>query len=127
MLRTKQTFSISATAEDLVPDRLGRMSYGIALILIFFSSLIITFLLPRLPLVVPLFFTLPWGEVRLVPRLFIYLLPVIGLLVIIFNLGLGRIAAKLSPLLPRVLAVSSAVVCGMLLIALLGIIQSLVL
>ncbi len=127
MLKTKQTFSISATAEDLVPDRFGRMSYGIALLLVLIAAIIITLLLPRLPLVIPLFFTLPWGEARLVPRFLIYLLPAIGLLIIIFNLGLGRVAAKLSPLLPRVLAVSSTVVCAMLLIALLGIIQSLVL
>lgn len=127
MMKTKQIFSISATAEDLVPDKFGRMNYFIAILIALLMSALITILLSRLPTVVPLFFSLPWGEARLAPKLFLFTLPAIIFLLIIINLIFGRIAQKLSPLLPKVLAVATTVVAIMLLVALLGIIQSLVL
>lgn len=127
MIKNKQTFSIRETAETLVPDKFGRTSYllGLAIILLMIATT--TLLLGKLPQLVPLYFTLPWGEARLAPKYALYLLPGIAVLFLIFNLALGNISNKLSPLLPRVLAVSSAVVSGMMLIALLGIAQSLIL
>lgn len=127
MTKNKQTFSIRETAETLVPDKLGRTSYLIALMLIVVMLGLITVLLAKIPPSVPLYFTLPWGEARLAPKGMLYILPAISLIFMIFNLGLGRISLKLSLLLPRVLAVASAVISGMLLISLLGIIQSLIL
>lgn len=127
MIKIKQTFSIRETAEILVPEKLGRTSYFIALLLIITMLGIITILLRNIPLVVPLFFTLPWGEARLAPRIMLYLLPLISFIFLLINLGLGRLSTKLSPLLPRVLAVSTAVVTLMILVSLLGILQSLIL
>lgn len=127
MIKNKQTFSIRETAEILVPDKLGRTSYFVSFALIIVMLGMITILLRRLPFVVPLYFTLPWGEARLAPRLMLYVLPIIAISCFIINLGLGRIAMKLSPLLPRVLAVASAIVSGMMTIALIGIVQSLIL
>lgn len=127
MIKTKQTFNIRETAETLVPDKLGRTSYFIALMIILSMLAMITMLLGNLPAVVPLFFTLPWGEARLAPKVVLYVLPLIALLFFTLNLALGRMSLKLSSLLPRVLAVSTAVVTFMLLISLLGIVQSLVL
>lgn len=127
MIKNKQTFSIRETAETLVPDKFGRTSYLLGLTIILLMIAITTLLLGKLPQLVPLYFTLPWGEARLAPKYALYFLPGIAILFLIFNLALGNIANKLSPLLPRVLAVSSAVVSGMMLIALLGIVQSLIL
>ena len=127
MTKNKQTFSIRETAEILVPDKLGRTSYLIALMLIIIMLGLITVLIVKMPPSVPLYFTLPWGEARLAPKAMLYILPAISLVFLIFNLGLGRISLKLSLLLPRVLAVASAAISGMLLISLLGIIQSLIL
>lgn len=127
MTKNKQTFSIRETAEILVPDSLGRSSYLMAILLIVIMIMIISSLLSRLPLVVPLYFTLPWGESRLTSKLVLYLLPISSFLFLVINLGLGRLSVKLSPLLPRILAVSTTVVAGMMMISLLGIIQSLIL
>lgn len=127
MTKNKQTFSIRETAETLVPDKLGRTSYLIALLLFFLMVGIITLLFTRIPPTVPMFFTMPWGEARLAPKSMLYILPGVSLLFLVFNLVLGRISLKLSLLLPRVLAVATMVISAMLLISLLGIIQSLIL
>ncbi len=127
MTKNKQTFNIRETAEILIPDKLSRTSYFIALILVMLMLSGLSGVLVKLPQVVPLYFTLPWGEARLAPRLMLYLLPSISLVVMIVNLGLGRISAKLSPLLPRVLAVAALVTAAMMSVSLIGIIQSLVL
>lgn len=127
MIKSRQIFNIRETAETLVPDKLGRSSYLASCGLVLVMLILITLLLGSLPPTVPLYFTLPWGEARLAPKLMLYILPSITLILIVFNLGLGRLSGKLSPLLPRVLAVSTVVIAGMMLISLLGIMQSLVL
>lgn len=127
MIKTKQIFNIRETAEILVPDRLARTSYLVALLLTLMMASLITLIQSKLPSKVPLFFSLPWGENRLAPKLMLYLLPGTTVLLMIFNWGLGRVANKLSPLLPRVLAVASGGVAIMMTISLLGIIQSLIL
>ena len=127
MTKNKQTFSIRETAEILVPDKFGRTSYLIALSLCIVMILIIVVLYGKFPINVPLFFTLPWGEARLAPRMTLYILPLIAILCFALNLFLGRISAKLSPLLPQVLSVSTAIIASMMLVSLLGIIQSLIL
>lgn len=127
MTKTKLTFNIRETAEILVPDQMGRTSYYIALLMILVMVSLITVLLSSLPGSVPLFFSMPWGESRLAPKGMLYLLPSISVIFLIINLGLGKMASKLSPLLPRILAVASAVVAGMMIISLGGIIQSLIL
>ncbi len=127
MTKNTKTFNIRETAETLVPDRLGRTSYLIALIIIAVMIAIIAFLYNRLPRSIPLYYTLPWGESRIAPRIMIYLLPAIAMGFFVVNLVLGLIESKLSPLLPRVLAVATAVLGGMCLMSLLFIIQSITL
>jgi hypothetical protein len=127
MIKKQQTFNIRETAETLVPDKVGRVSYAAALLITITMTLIIALLKSKLPLTIPLYFTYPWGEARLAPQMMLYLLPTTSLMLVIFNLGLGRIAGKLSPLLSRVLSVSTAVVAAMLIISLIGIVQSLIL
>ena len=127
MIKTKQIFNISATAQDLVPDKFGRMNYILSLSIALVMAILIAISLAHIPSVVPIFFTLPWGETRLASQLLLYLFPAIIFIFTIINLGLGRIAAKLSPLLPKVLAVTTSVVAIMFLIAIVGIVQSLVL
>ena len=127
MKTPKLTFNISETAEILVPDKLGRTSYFVGLMIGVIMTILITILISRLPAVVPMYFTLPWGEARLTSRVMLYLLPALALLILMVNLSLGRVASKLSLLLPRVLAVGAAITAGMLLLALVGIVQSLTL
>jgi hypothetical protein len=127
MIKNKQTFSITDTAQILIPDKLGRASYLFALGLAIIMIAVIGAVYARLPQNIPLYFSLPWGEARLAPKIMFMSLPGISLLLSMINLFLGRMATKLSPILPRVLAVASVVVAAMLLFATFGIIQSLVL
>ena len=127
MTKTKQTFSIRETAETLVPDRFGRTNYLIALGLIATMIAVVGGFYTRIPTIVPLYFSLPWGEARLVEKLLLFVLPGISLLILITNIVLARLIRQLSPLLPRVLAVATMVVTVMMSAALAGILQSLVL
>jgi len=124
---TKLTFNIRKTAEILLPDQSGRTSYLMSFGVIIVMISIITLLLFRIPVVVPFYFTLPWGEARLAARVTLYLLPVLATVVAITNIILGKMVAGLSPLLPKVLSVTTAVVSIMLFLSLIGIVQSLVL
>jgi hypothetical protein len=127
MTKNRQTFSITGTAQILVPDKLGRIGYGVSLLLIVIMFVLIGLVYVRLPQSIPLYFSLPWGESRLAPKIMFASIPGIALILSFLNLLLGRIALSLSPLLPRVLAVASATISAMMLLAILGIIQSLVL
>lgn len=127
MTKNRQTFSITDTAEILVPDKLGRTSYLMVLGLVLLMIAIIGLVYTKLPQSIPLYFSLPWGEARLAPKIMFLSLPGFALLFSIINLILGRVAGKLSPLLPQVLAVASATVSSMIFLGVLGIIQSLVL
>lgn len=127
MIKNRQTFSIRETAEILIPDLLGRKSYLVTVGLIILMLGLIGGLYQKLPGTVPLYFTLPWGEVRLAPKAVLFMLPALALSFMAINLGLGRLSTKLSLLLPRVLAVATAVITAMLLASLIGIIQSLLL
>lgn len=127
MTKNKQTFSIRETANILVPDKLGRTSYLVGLLMAIIMLVGISLLYSTIPGVVPLYFTLPWGETRLAPKYMLYMLPAISIFFMVVNLMLGRLIAKLSALLPRALAIASATVVAMLLISLIGIVQSLIL
>ncbi|PIR98937.1 hypothetical protein COT87_02140 [Candidatus Collierbacteria bacterium CG10_big_fil_rev_8_21_14_0_10_44_9] len=127
MIKNKQTFNIKETAEILIPDKLGRKSYLVSLLTILVMLVIITILFTKLPLTVPLYFTLPWGEARLASKYMLYTLPGLAVFFWIINLSLGGLLKKLSPLLPLTLAVSTTVITVMMIVSLLGIIQSLIL
>jgi hypothetical protein len=127
MTQNKQIFDIRETAETLIPDKMARTGYWIGLAMILTMVITITGLLAKLPSVVPLYFTLPWGEARLGSKLMLYVLPGLSLLFFIINLAVSKMLRHLSDLLPRVLAVASAVVAGMMMLSLIGIMQSLIL
>lgn len=127
MTKTKQTFSIRETAEILIPDRLGRSSYLVAVVLILVMIAMISVVLLKLPSSIPLYFSLPWGEARLASKTMFYLIPGISVVFVVVNVAIGKVLGKLSPLLPQILAVSSGVICMMMLGAIIGIVQSLIL
>lgn len=124
-MRQIKTFSITKTAEELVPDYVSRMGYAVASGMTILMMLAIILLWGKLPRAVPLFFTEPWGEARLAPREFIWLLPGLSLLIIAANIAMGKSGSNASMLLPRTLSVVSGVVALMLLFSLYGILQSL--
>lgn len=118
-------FIIKINPADLVPKSGARIYYYAALWITLLQAGAIILLWSKLPRVVPLFFTEPWGEARLAPKLFLTLLPVLSLVSIAVNLIMGKGAKGESQLLSYSLAVSAAAISVMFTISLFGILQSL--
>lgn len=78
-----------------------------------------------LPGTVPLLFTEPWGEARLVPKAYLFLLPTISLVTAVVNILVGKTIPKENRALSYALGVGTLTVNIILLISLYGIIQSL--
>lgn len=78
-----------------------------------------------LPMMVPLLFTEPWGEARLVPKAYLVGLPVIGLVTTLVNVLLGKSIPRENLALHYALSMGALTVSLMLLTALYGIGQSL--
>lgn len=126
-MKRENIFNIRATAEILVPDKTARAGYVYTMMVILLMIVLITAFLSKLGPEVPLYFTLPWGEARLAPKQMLYIVPALTMGFLMINLSMARAVRHLSPLLPKVLSVSTLVVALMLLIALFGIAQSLIL
>jgi hypothetical protein len=122
-----KTFDISRTANELVPEKSNRAGYILALLTSFFIALMILILAKRLPKVVPLWYTEPWGEGRLVPQLYLYILPGSIFVVTFLNMLVAKMLAVGQPLLRRMLATGAALFAGLILLAFVGVIQSLLL
>ena len=78
-----------------------------------------------LPQQVPLWFTYPWGEGQLANKLLLWGIPSIGILVVVINSVITRLLPHKSELLKEVLRFAAAGVNLMLLISIIGIVQSL--
>lgn len=121
------TFNIKQTAELLVPDKIGRISYTVGLVLTILMIGVTLLLWAKIPARVPIYMSLPWGEIRLANKLLLLELPGLGILVMGINIAIAKVVGKLSQLLPRILSVGSGVVVVMLTLSLLGILQSILL
>lgn len=119
-------FIIKLDAGELVPKTAARLFYYGAFWLTVIQAAAITALWSRIPRVVPLFFTEPWGEARLAPKIFLFLLPILSFLSLAVNLILGRGSREVSLLLSYSLAVSTFIIVIMFSISLGGILQSLI-
>ncbi len=120
----KHTFNTLRVAEELVPDKINRNTYLVAVLITLILVAAPALLYRRLPERLPLLWTLPWGEARLVPRPWIFGGGVISLLVIIINVVLGKAWLDGGSLVPRILSNSALVVAMALLIAMWGVLQS---
>ncbi len=118
-------FDLGKTAEELVPDFTNRFAYLLALVVTLLEAGWLWWLLPRLPRVVPLYFTEPWGEAELAPKLFFFLLPGVSFVVIVINIVVSRLFSRVSAIVPRILSIAAATLSLMFLFALAGVIQSL--
>lgn len=121
------TFNIKQTAELLVPDKIGRISYTVGLVLTILMIGVTVLLWAKIPARVPIYMSLPWGEIRLANKLLLLELPGLGILVMGINIAIAKVVGKLSQLLTRILSVGSGVVVVMLTLSLLGILQSILL
>ena len=121
----ERKFRIKIDPTELVPERRERRYYGLSAILIALMLLIglLVLFAELLPSQIPLYFSLPWGEARLASRFQLLRIPLMGLLFMIINLLVAR-TARGEAVLSIVLAVATLVINVMLLVSLLGIIQS---
>lgn len=79
----------------LIPqDRVSRDSFLTALILDVVLLAFILVILPKLPPIVPLLYSRPWGEEQLVPRLALFIAPLGSLLFLIGNVILAKYKAQ---------------------------------
>ena len=118
-------FDLGKTAEELVPDLSNRFAYILALVFAILGAGATAWLWRRLPPIVPLYFTEPWGEAELAPKIFLLLLPAATVIIVIINILLGNVLGKTTRVIPRILSVAAAVVALMFLVGVVGIIQSL--
>ena len=118
-------FDLGKTAEELVPDLTNRYAYFFSMILSFAVAGVLWGLYRRIPMIVPLYFTEPWGEAELAPKMLIFLMPGIPMAVTAGNIILARFFGKTSPTLSRVLSVAAGAVTIMFAAGVYGIIQSL--
>jgi len=118
-------FRINIDPQALVPSSSNRIYYLVSIIVIAIMFVAIGLVYRYLPRVVPLYFTEPWGEARLAPRISLFALPGMASVVTIINLVLGRVY-KDEQVLPTTLSVANMMVAIMFLIGVFGIAQSVI-
>lgn len=121
----QQKFRISLDPQSLVPALSVRKYYLLSMGLTILMGALIALLYNKLPRVVPLLMTEPWGEARLAPKIYLTLLPLLSLGVAGVNLLVSRAVESQLKALVTSLAVGTMVVSIMLFVAFYGIVQSL--
>lgn len=118
-------FRIATIPAELIPERRERKYYMAALLVNLVIIGILASMYGSLPSKVPLFFSLPWGEARLASRVYILILPVLGIIFMLVNLAVMRITRG-EKVWTVALAAATLLVNVMLLTATLGILQSVI-
>lgn len=122
--QTKHTFNISRVAIELVPDKMSRNAYvaatAIGVGLLGLSAYFVT----RLPGRIPLLLTLPWGENRLVAKIWLFGIGGMVLVVVSLNILLAKLWREGGSLVPRILSISSIVFAIGAVVATWGVVQS---
>ena len=91
-------------------DKIVKWSTIIALILIFFETVYITFYYFSLPPFIPIFNQLPWGEERLGTKIEIFFPVVISIVFSIFNFFLLNQLYEKMPLASRMLSITTILI-----------------
>lgn len=120
----KHTFNTLKVAEELVPDKINRNTYFGAVVIALVLCGVPALIYNRLPERLPLLWTLPWGEARLLPRVGIFGGGILTLIIVVVNVILGKSWVGGGSLVPRILSTSVLVVALALLIAMWGVLQS---
>lgn len=110
--------------EELVSDNSSRNFYVVSVSLVVLMSLVIVGIWSKLPSQLPLFFTYPWGEARLAPKILLAILPGLTAFFILINILLGRYYHNYPVLISRILASVSMVIAIMMSLAMYGILQA---
>jgi hypothetical protein len=88
-------------------------SVVLSFVFIILSGLLVWSNSDRFPLVVPLWFSKPWGEERLAPPTLLWLIPLLSLAFTLVNLMLGSFFGQREKVLSLVLIWSSPVISAL--------------
>lgn len=122
---SKKKFRINVDPQSLVPSDSVRKYYLISLVMTLVLVGTVSVVHGYLPHSVPIFFTEPWGVGRLAPKLYLYVLPAISLVVMTINILIGKALDMTDhKVLIYSLAIGSLVVTSTLTVSFLGIVQS---
>lgn len=122
---SNQKFRIQIDPQALVPRMVVRKYYFLGAGIVLLMGTVLGLAYQRLPRVVPLYFTEPWGEARLAPKVQLAMLPLLALLVLVVNVLVTRAVHSEHKALVHTLAVGALAVTLMFAVALFGIVQSL--
>lgn len=92
---------------NIFNDKMSTFLSILALGIIFFSFLLIFLVFSRLPEVIPLFYSLPWGEKQLASKYLLILLPSLALGISLINLIIGQTILTGEIFYKRILAIAT--------------------
>lgn len=93
--------------KNILADKTAQRGFIFCMVIIALSIIYITFYYNALPPLIPLFNQLPWGEQRLSKTIGIFIPPLIALLIFLVNLIIASKFYAKSPLIARMLAITS--------------------
>jgi len=88
-------------------DNIAQKSFSLSFVVIFLTLIYILIYYQNLPPFLPLFNQFPWGDKRLSITIGIFIPPIIALSILVLNLFFSSFIYKKTPLLSRILAVTS--------------------
>ncbi|OGE30965.1 hypothetical protein A2631_04770 [Candidatus Daviesbacteria bacterium RIFCSPHIGHO2_01_FULL_44_29] len=106
-----------------ISDKIVFYAISTSLILVLFQGIFIAIQFSKLPLSVPLFFSIPWGDAQLAATSQILVLPALSLLFTLTNIIFAWYLHDSQKNLKRMLAVTNIVIVFMFLITAVGIIS----
>ncbi len=123
-MENKRTFTISNAAEDLIPNKDNRNAYLLALLCALALSVGTILIYNKLPERIPLLLTEPWGEGRLVAKVYLYLLNASIVVVVAINILLSKLWGGGGILIQRILSITALIFALCTVLSYWGVVQS---
>lgn len=99
------------TKRILTADKLTLLPIILSVLTTFLVSVALIYFYPKLPPLLPLFYSLPWGEDQLVPKQQFFLLPLLISLITILNFTLAFYLHQIHLILKRLLMLNLILIC----------------
>ncbi len=96
--------------KNLKNDRIISRGYLLSLFFLIITIVYIFFYYSSLPPFIPLFNQLPWGEMRLIETIGIFIPVAIAIAITIINFFLSASIYKKNPLVPRILTLTNLLI-----------------
>ncbi len=96
--------------KDVKNDRIISRGYLLTFLFLLITIIYVFFYYSKLPLFIPLFNQLPWGEQRLIATFGIFIPIIIAIIITIFNFFFSSFIYKNNPLVPRILTLTNLLI-----------------